>query len=84
MVDTNSNTISGLALPMETVADQRSWWRPGVRPAFPAINGINYGTRYSPGDTATWRWIGQPRLSDALKVVEFRQTTAEHCRYIKS
>lgn len=32
-------TISGLALPGETVADQHKQWKIGVRPAFPGTNG---------------------------------------------
>lgn len=36
-------TISGLALPDETVADQQKQWKIGVRPAFPAQT-VNYGT----------------------------------------
>ena len=43
-------TISGLALPGETVADQHKQWKIGVRPAFPAQT-VNYGTALQPGET---------------------------------
>lgn len=43
-------TISGLALPEETVADQHKQWKIGVRPAFPAQT-VNYGTALQPGET---------------------------------
>ena len=42
-------TISGLALPGETVADQHKQWKIGVRPAFPAQT-VNYGTALQPGE----------------------------------
>lgn len=43
-------TISGLALPGETVADQHKQWKIGVRPAFPAQT-VNYGTALQLGET---------------------------------